>query len=125
MSAEVDDELWQEFHTVVNMTSRELEDWLRTRSADEDDEALPDQAGTPTGRHVVQILGKRRGDLTDDDARVMRRVVERVRAQRRDDLEPTAGDAAWRHKLMSLGHDPLKPVPYTPRTQICPLTDVR
>jgi hypothetical protein len=109
MSAEVDDELWQEFHTVVNMTSRELEDWLRTRSADEDDEALPDQAGTPTGRHVVQILGKRRGDLTDDDARVMRRVIERVRAQRRDDLEPTAGDPAWRHRLMSLGHDPLKP----------------
>ena len=30
MSAEVDDDLWQEFHTVVNMTSRELEDWLRT-----------------------------------------------------------------------------------------------
>jgi hypothetical protein len=111
MSAEVDDELWQEFHTVVNMTSRELEDWLRTRSADEDDEALPDEAGTPTGRHVVQILGKRRVDLTDEDARVMRRVVERVRSQRREDLEPTAGDAAWRHKLMSLGHDPLKPVP--------------
>lgn len=110
MSAEVDDELWQEFHTVVNMTSRELEDWLRTRSADEDDEALPDEAGTPTGRHVVQILGKRRVDLTDEDARVMRRVVERVRSQRREDLEPTAGDAAWRHKLMSLGHDPLKPV---------------
>jgi hypothetical protein len=109
MSADVDDELWQEFHTVVNMTSRELEDWLRTRSADEDDEALPDQAGTPTGRHVVQILGKRRVDLTEDDARVMRRVVERVRSQRRDDLEPTAGDAAWRYKLMSLGHDPLKP----------------
>ena len=109
MSAEVDDELWQEFHTVVNMTSRELEDWLRTRSADEDDEVLPDQAGTPTGRHVVQILGKRRTDLTEDDARVMRRVVERVREQRRDDFEPTAGDAAWRYKLMSLGHDPLKP----------------
>jgi hypothetical protein len=109
MSAEVDDELWQEFHTVVNMTSRELEDWLRTRSADEDDEAFPDQAGTPTGRHVVQILGKRRTDLTDDDARVMRRVVERVREQRRDDLEPTAGDPNWRHRLMSIGHDPLKP----------------
>ena len=58
---------------------------------------------------MVHILGKRRGDLTEDDVRVMRRVVERVRAQRRDDLEPTAGDAAWRHKLMSLGHDPLTP----------------
>jgi hypothetical protein len=40
----------------------------------------------------------------------MRRVVDRVLSQRRDDLEPTAGQAAWRHKLMRMGHDPLKPV---------------
>lgn len=52
-----DDELWNEFHRVVNMTSRELEEWLRTRSA------APD----------------------------------------------AAGDAGWRHRLMSIGHDPLKP----------------
>jgi hypothetical protein len=109
MAADVDDDLWQDFHTVVNMTSRELEDWLRVRSADEDAEALPDEAGTPTGRHVVHILGKRRTDLTEDDVRVMRTVVERVRSHRRDDLEPTAGDTAWRHRLMTLGHDPLKP----------------
>lgn len=106
---DVDDELWDEFHRVVNMTSRELSDWLRTRSASEDAETLPDQAGTPTGREVLAILGKRRGDLVAADEHVMRRVVERVAARRRDDLEPTAGQAAWRHALMSLGHDPLKP----------------
>jgi hypothetical protein len=108
--ADVDDELWDEFHRVVNMTSRELEEWLRTRDSHEEFEALPDRAGTPTGREVLAILGKRRRDLTDADARAMRRVVERVHAQRRDDLEPTAGQAAWRHRLMSIGHDPLKPV---------------
>ena len=32
----VDDELWDEFHRVVNMTSRELGDWLRTRDAGEE-----------------------------------------------------------------------------------------
>jgi hypothetical protein len=107
---DVDDELWDEFHRVVNMTSHELRDWLLTRDAGEDAETLPDQAGTPTGREVLAILGKRRRDVTDEDAHVMRRVVDRVHEQRRDDLEPTAGQAAWRHKLMSLGHDPLKPV---------------
>ncbi|MBE1577978.1 DUF3140 domain-containing protein [Amycolatopsis roodepoortensis] len=107
---EIDDELWDEFHRVVNMTSRELADWLRTRSADDEDEALPDQAGTPTGRHVLGILGKRRTDLTAEDERVMRSVVRRVGDERRDDLEPVAGEAHWRHKLMSMGHDPLKPV---------------
>jgi hypothetical protein len=105
----VDEELWEDFHRVVNMTSRELEEWLRTRSADPEAEPLPDQAGTETGRHVVHILGKRRTDLTDDDARVMRKVVDRVLAERREDLEPTAGEAHWRHRLMTIGHDPLKP----------------
>jgi Protein of unknown function (DUF3140) len=108
--ADVDDELWDEFHRVVNMTSRELSEWLRTRDAGEDTEELPDQAGTPTGQQVLAILGKRRQDLTPHDTDVMRRVVDRVHAQRRDDLEPTAGQSGWRHRLMSLGHDPLKPV---------------
>jgi hypothetical protein len=107
--ADVEDELWDEFHRVVNMTSRELSEWLRTRDAGEQAEEMPDKAGTPTGREVLAILGKRRRDVTDEDVHVMRRVVERVHATRRDDLEPTAGQAAWRHKLMSIGHDPLKP----------------
>ncbi len=29
------DTLWDEFHTVVNMTSSELRDWLQTQSAGE------------------------------------------------------------------------------------------
>jgi hypothetical protein len=105
----VDDELWEEFHQVVNMTSRELRDWLVVRNSGEVTEALPDQAGSETGRAVLAILGKRRTDLTDDDVAVMERVVRRVHDERRDDLEPTAGQAAWRHRLMTLGHDPLKP----------------
>ena len=109
MSEIVEDELWQEFHEVVNMTSRELEDWLRESDAGVETESLPDQAGSPTGRAVLAVLGKRRGDLTTDDAEVMRAVVDRVRTQRGDDLESAAGDAGWRHSLMSLGHDPLKP----------------
>jgi hypothetical protein len=104
----VDDELWTEFHRVVNMSSRELSEWLRTRSAQPDTEALPDQAGTPTGQRVLAILGKRRTDLDTEDVRVMRTVVDRVHAERREDLEPTQGQAGWRHRLMSLGHDPLK-----------------
>lgn len=104
-----DDALWNEFHRVVNMTSRELSEWLRTRSAGTDVEELPDQAGTRTGQQVLHVLGKRRTDLDDGDLRVMQKVVDRVHAERRDDLEPTAGQSGWRHRLMSIGHDPLKP----------------
>ena len=108
-SQELDD-LWNEFHAVVNMTSRELDEWLMTRSAGEESEALPDQAGTKNGRHVLSILGKRRADLTGDDARVMRKVVDTVNSERGADMEPTAGQPHWRHRLMTLGHDPLKPL---------------
>lgn len=111
MTARVTEDLWNDFHTVVNMTSRELEEWLRTQDSGEGAEALPDQAGTDTGRRVLAILGKRPTDLTEQDAAVMRDVVDTVRAQRKAELEPKAGDAVWRHRLMAIGHDPLKPAP--------------
>ena len=110
--AEVSDELWEDFHTVVNMTSRELEDWLRAEGSGEETEALPDQAGKHLGRRVLGILGKRRTDLTEDDVHAMEKVVREVRGQRDPELEPKAGDERWRHHLMDLGHDPLKPVPH-------------
>jgi hypothetical protein len=109
MAAEVTDEVWNDFHTVVNMTSRELEDWLRTESAGQLTEAVPDQAGTDAGRRVLEILGKRRADLTEDDVRIMHKVIGLVRAERDPELDPKSGDAQWRRRMMNLGHDPLKP----------------
>jgi ethanolamine utilization protein EutP (predicted NTPase) len=107
------DALWEDFHRVVNMTSQELATWLRVRDADENAEPLPEEAGSPTGQHVLAILQKRRTDLTDDDIRVMRRVVDTVTAQTDLESEPeteeTAQDTRRRHRLMTIGHDPLKP----------------
>lgn len=105
----VTDELWQEFHSVVNMTSRELSEWLRADSAGAETETFLDQAGSATGQRVLHILSKRRSDLTGEDVEVMEGVVDAVRRERGEQPEPTAGDDAWRHRLMSLGHDPLKP----------------
>ncbi|MFE9448161.1 DUF3140 domain-containing protein [Streptomyces sp. NPDC006739] len=103
------DALWEDFHRVVNMTSQELAAWLRVRDAGEEAEPLPEDAGTPTGQHVLAILQKRRTDLTDDDVRVMYRVVDRVSDLVDVDDEPEPEDTRLRHRLMTLGHDPLKP----------------
>ena len=105
----VSDELWQEFHDVVNMTSRELSDWLRTEATGEvtaADTSLPE---LEVGEQVVAILGKRRTDLTPDDVDTMQQVVDQVRTVRGEELEPEAYDDDLRHMLMSFGHDPLKP----------------
>ena len=113
------DVLWDEFHRVVNMTSQELATWLKVSDADEETEPLPEHAGSPTGQHVLGILQKRRTDLTEDDISVMYEVVETVEAETDPTLEPAAGDSSAgdpaaqeterRHRLMTLGHDPLRP----------------
>jgi hypothetical protein len=54
----VSDELWEEFHTVVNMTSAELRDWLRVDASGEDTEALPDQDESAFGLHRLMRMGQ-------------------------------------------------------------------
>ncbi|MFE5812086.1 DUF3140 domain-containing protein [Streptomyces sp. NPDC056479] len=103
------DALWEDFHRVVNMTSQELATWLRVSDADEETEPLPDQAGTPTGQHVLAILQKRRTDLTDADIQVMYDVVDTVTAQTDAESEPEPEQTRRRHQLMTIGHDPLRP----------------
>lgn len=117
------DTLWDEFHRVVNMTSQELAAWLRVQDAGEETEPMPDRAGSATGQHVLAILQKRRTDLGEADIDVMYEVVDAVTAEqdRADEPEPeradSAEDTARRHRLMSLGHDPLKPERTESRSQ--------
>lgn len=106
------DALWQDFHSVVNMSSRELRDWLFAEAASEGAESLPELIAeeAPMGARVLEILGKRKTDLTGRDVATMRDVVEFVHDVRGDEIEgPVAYDEALRHQLMDTGHDPLKP----------------
>ena len=103
------DALREDFHRDVNMTSQELAAWLRVSDAGETAEPLPDQAGNPTGQHVLAILQKRRTDLTDDDIQVMYDVVDTVSERADLENEPEPEQTRHRHELMTIGHDPLKP----------------
>ncbi|MBW8820978.1 MAG: DUF3140 domain-containing protein [Streptomyces sp.] len=103
------DALWEDFHRAVNMTSQELAAWLRVSDADESAEPLPEHAGEPTGQHVLAILQKRRTDLTDDDIEVMYEVVDTVTAEADVENEPEPEQTVRRQRLMTLGHDPLRP----------------
>jgi len=105
----ISDELWEDFHEVVNMTSRELSDWLLTEAAAEDGTAETGLPELEVGESVVAILAKRRTDLTPDDVDTMQVVVDQVRTIRGDEPEPEAYDDSVRRALMLLGHDPLRP----------------
>ncbi len=101
------DEAWEEFHAVVNMTGEQLREWLLTNASGEDSfRTEPGHTVSRRGEAVVNLLNKRRGDVTGSDVELMREVTEYVRGQLAD---PHREDAEWRHRLMSVGHDPLSP----------------
>ncbi|WP_018655307.1 DUF3140 domain-containing protein [Actinomadura flavalba] len=104
------EELWDEFHRAVNMSSEELRPWLLTDASGTDGMPAEPDLGVPEmGRHVVRILRKRKVDLTEDDLDAMRQVVDRVNDLLAHPPGTGASNEKWRHSLMDLGHDPLKP----------------
>jgi hypothetical protein len=104
------DEIWADWQEAVNMTAKQLEDWLETSESQAvgDKSSGGEATGHESGRRIVQILRANKSDLSDADAAHMRKVVgyvHRHRAQR------PSGDVAatpWRHSLMNWGHDPLQ-----------------
>lgn len=108
-------ETYQAFREAVNMTPAALEKWLETDDSrevgwkGEDGNGSGESVGHKEGKRIVQILGKKKGDLTDDDYAHMKKVtgyVHRHKAQGgpADDKE----HSRWRYSLMNWGHDPLK-----------------
>ncbi len=105
------DTIRREFADAVNMTASELERWLETdesRSVGQKD-GDGESTGHASGRRIVELLRKGKGDLDDDDLAHMRKVhgyVARHLAQQpaKEDVETSK----WRYSLMNWGHDPLK-----------------
>ncbi|HEY0697809.1 MAG TPA: DUF3140 domain-containing protein [Micromonospora sp.] len=103
------EQLWQEFHDLVNVTSDQLRTWLLTEgSGEEAFGADPDLALPEPGRQVLLLLGKRKVDLTRPDLEVMEATVAAIRSLL--DARPPEGpdDDEWRRALLDLGHDPLR-----------------
>lgn len=109
------EQVWQQFHDSVNMTSRQLRDWLAASetvfSQTAPGVAREEPEGDPTalGWRIVEVLGKRRTDVTDTDVADMQQAVEIIEDRLAN--RPTDADDVqeWRRNLMLLGHDPLAP----------------
>ncbi|SDY99015.1 Protein of unknown function [Micromonospora pattaloongensis] len=102
------DQLWEDFHACVNVSSAQLRAWLMTEGSREEAFTDPKMNLDSRGGAIMAILGKRKVDLTDDDIAVMSETVEDV--QRLLERRPPNGpsDDRWRRALLDLGHDPLQ-----------------
>lgn len=99
-----------EFSEAVNMTPKELEDWLGTDESksvgDSDDGG--ESTGHRSGRRIVELQGKKVADLTDADHDHMAKVVGYVHRHLAQGPEGDVESSRWRYSLMNWGHDPLK-----------------
>src|SRR3712207_7931024 len=99
-----------EFGENVNMSLRELEEWLQTdesKSVGQSDGG-GESKGHESGRRIVEILEKDDKDIGQDDVDHMRRVVSYVNRHQAQEPEEDVEDSRWRYSLMNWGHDPLK-----------------
>jgi len=103
------DEIYAEFTDRVNMAPQELEDWLETdESRSVGDTQDGESTGHASGRRIVKIKREKKADLTDDDLRHMRKVVNYIKRHAAQRPEGDVRDTRWRYSLMNWGHDPLK-----------------
>jgi Protein of unknown function (DUF3140) len=100
----------EEFDEAVNMTPKELEEWLETnesKSVGQSDGGR-ESKGHESGRKILQILDKNKTDYSSDDIDHMRRVVSYVHRHESQKPEGEVKDSNWRYSLLNWGHDPLK-----------------
>jgi hypothetical protein len=107
------EEVRREFGERVNMTPKQLEDWLATdesRSVGQKDGG-DESVGHEMGRHIVGILRTKKADLSGEDLGRMKKVngyIARHLAQRPDKSTDELGRSAWTYSLKNWGHDPLR-----------------
>ncbi len=100
----------EEFEEAVNMSRKELEDWLETEESKEvgQKDGDSESKGHESGRKIVEVLDKDESDYTEDDIDHMRRVVSYVHRHQAQKPKGDIEDSNWRYSLMNWGHDPLK-----------------
>jgi hypothetical protein len=97
-----------QFHKVVNMTRKELEDWLKTDKSKSVGQEEGESKGHESGRKIVEVLQKNKSDYTEDDLEHMKKVNSYVKRHLGQGPSGGVEDSKWRYSLMNWGHDPLK-----------------
>jgi hypothetical protein len=97
-----------QFDEAVNMTRKELEDWLQTAESKSVGQGKGESKGHESGRKIVEILQKNKSDYTEDDLEHMQKVTGYVHRHKAQGPNGDVEDSKWRYSLMNWGHDPLK-----------------
>ena len=107
--SERDDKI-QEFNEAVNMTAKQIEDWLETEESKSvgQEDSDGNIKGRESGKHIVKILNKKKSNYTEEDFERMQKVVAYVHRHLAQKPSSDIENSDWRYSLMNWGHDPCK-----------------
>ena len=104
--AKNDEQVMEEFDEAVNMSAKELEEWLQTEESREvgQKDGGGESRGHESGRRIVEILEKDRDDYTEDDVSHMRDVVSYVHRHQAQRPEGEVEDTNWRYSFINFSN---------------------
>ncbi len=109
MSDEEQEEIYQEFKTLVNMQPKELEEWLQTeesKSVGQVKDGESESVGHQSGERIVAIKRTNKADLTDSQYEHMKKVCGYVKRHTAQRPKGDVSETDWCYSLKNWGHDP-------------------
>ncbi len=105
-----DEQVYQEFKKLVNMTPKEIENWLKTDESKSVgiDSGDGESKGRKSGKNIIDIKQTRKSDLSDEQYAHMAKVNSYIKRHSAQAPKGEQEDSRWRYSLMNWGHDPLK-----------------
>jgi hypothetical protein len=110
MANKSNEDIYDEFYDMVNMTPSELEKWLKTDEAKDSGQGSDDgkSIGYKSGERIIEIKRTKKEDLKDDDYKHMSKVISYIARHSAQRPQGEIKDSTWRYSLKNWGHDPLK-----------------
>ena len=104
---EENEEAYQHFKELVNMTASELEKWLKTEESKNTglDSGDGEAIGHKSGKMIVDILHKKKADLTEDDFQQMKRVISYISRHKAQKPDGDVSETKWNYSLKNWGYD--------------------
>ena len=100
-------EVYENFHKLVNMSPATLKKWLKTEESKKVgwDSGDGESIGHKSGEHIISILEKKKDELTEPDYKHMQKVVGYIK--RHSAQKPKGDDehTNWNYSLKNWGHD--------------------
>ena len=100
-------EVYKEFKELVNMSASELEKWLKTDESTHtgQDSGDGEAIGHKSGKQIIDILHRKKSELSDDDYHQMQRVISYISRHKAQKPHGDLSETRWNYSLKNWGYD--------------------